>query len=195
MNALVYVETRPYPDLKANIEKQLQKLPDWPLYIFCAQRNIHLFGGIPARYHFVEVNTLGQYNRLLTSERFWNTIKAEKCLIFQHDTGILKDNLLDFAEWDYVGAPWKFQQHGGNGGLSWRNVELMAYICAHEPYSGNPYEDVWFCNYMNREGLKLAPREVCAKFSVETIFQLGTFGYHAIDNWLSARECEIIRSQ
>ena len=195
MNALVYVETRPYPDLKANIEKQLSKLPDWRLYIFCSQANVTLFGNLPANYHFVEVNSLHQYNRLLTSPRFWNTIQAEKCLIFQHDTGGFKDNLSDYEDWDYVGAPWRFQAHGGNGGLSWRNVEVMKWICEREAYTGNPYEDVWFCNYMYANGMKLAPPDVCAAFSVEAIFRLGTFGYHAVKNWLSEDQCRQIINQ
>ena len=195
MNALVYVETRPYPDLKQNILGQIKFLPDWPLYIFCSPHNQHLFGDIAARYFHCVVRSLPEYNRLLTSARFWHTIQADKCLIFQHDTGILKPWDATFEQYDYIGAPWKFQAHGGNGGLSWRNVNVMRQIIAENHYTGNPYEDVWFCNIMFQQNMNLAPREVCESFAVETIFRLGTFGFHAIENWLSKEQCNLIRNQ
>ncbi|MDX2001690.1 MAG: hypothetical protein SFW35_04630 [Chitinophagales bacterium] len=52
-------------------------------------------------------------------------------------------------------------------------------------------EDVFFSRYVE----KVAPKEVNQRFSCETEFRLGTFGYHAIDEWLSEEECQRIRTQ
>jgi hypothetical protein len=52
-------------------------------------------------------------------------------------------------------------------------------------------EDVFFSCFVK----EVAPREVCEKFACETEFRLGTFGYHAIDEWLTAEECKQIKEQ
>lgn len=136
------------------------------------------------------------YNRLLTSSRFWKSLPADKVLIFQHDSVLLKQGIAEFLEWDYVGAPWKFQEHGGNGGLSIRDTKAMLKVVetfTWDPMQGN--EDVWFCNKLKELDMKLAPREVCARFSCEAIFQMGTLGYHQIESHLGIEECNLIKTQ
>ncbi len=136
------------------------------------------------------------YNRLLTSERLWKSLPADKVLIFQQDSALLREGIEEFLEWDYVGAPWKFQEHGGNGGLSLRDKNAMLKVIQNftwDASQGN--EDVWFCNKLKQLGLNIAPREVCFRFSCEAIFQLGTLGYHQIESYLSKQECELIKNQ
>jgi hypothetical protein len=134
-----------------------------------------------------------QYNMMFTDAEFWKKyLDYERVIIFQHDSMILRDGIDEFMSWNYVGAPWKFQHQGGNGGLSLRNPKEMYDVCKRVKwmaYSGN--EDVYFSN--NSKGV--APREVCSKFSCETIFQLGTFGYHAIDQWLTKEQLTLIKNQ
>jgi len=75
---------------------------------------------------------------------------------------LLRTGIEEFYEWDYVGAPWKFQQHGGNGGLSLRNPKAMIEVIKRKPYKpeyGN--EDLYICNVLKEmPEFKLAPREV-----------------------------------
>lgn len=144
------------------------------------------------------VRTLNDYNALMTSKQLWEMIPFDKVLIFQQDAKLLKYGIEEFTEWDYVGAPWKFQQHGGNGGLSLRSKEMMLKIITSAPYQGpsiDGYEDVYFSNNMEKFGGKLAPREVCEQFSVEGIFKLGTLGYHAIDKYLNHEQVKQIKNQ
>jgi len=120
--------------------------------------------------------------------------------MFHPDSGILKDGIKDFMKWDYVGSPWSFQQHGGNGGLSLRTPKVMLDIASLHVYRNNGVdgnEDVWFSNIMHGSTNfgKLAPRGVCSKFAVESIFQLGTFGYHGIEKWLKPEEVNQIMTQ
>lgn len=143
-----------------------------------------------------KVRTLSDYNNLLTSPEFWANIKYEKVLIFQHDSELLRKGIEAFLEYDYIGAPWKFQEKGGNGGLSLRTTEVMYEVTKAFPYSPLlGYEDVYFSNHIEKVGGKLAPREVCSEFSCETIFKLGTLGTHAIDKYLTPEECKQIRNQ
>lgn len=142
------------------------------------------------------INNQHDYNKLLTSKRFWR-VMPDKVLIFQHDSMLLRTGIEEFLEWDYVGAPWKFQEHGGNGGLSIRDKKAMLHVIDSiewSPQLGN--EDVYFCNFLIAQSAsKLAPREVCEKFSCESIFKLGTLGYHAIDKYLTPEQVTQIKCQ
>lgn len=181
MNNLVaiIIENRPIPGIEQIIEAHEKMLPkDTPVYWIKNE----------------PINSMGDYNRLLTSKRLWRNL-SENVLIFQHDSMILKPGIEEFMEWDYVGAPWKFQEHGGNGGLSFRKRSAMMRVIDKFNYNGNPNEDVWFCNCLKELGMNLAPREVCEKFSCESIFKLGTYGYHQIESYLTPKECEAIRNQ
>jgi hypothetical protein len=171
----------------------MKLLPGWELIIYHGNINKHLFAGFDCEQHTVHVTTLRHYNSLITDPLFWNQlVRFERVLVFQNDSMILRDGIDEFLEYNYVGAPWKFQHKGGNGGFSLRNPKAMLKLCKEKPYSERfGYEDVYFSNHIEN----VAPRNVCEKFSVETIFKLGTFAYHAIDNWLTKSECEQIRHQ
>lgn len=142
------------------------------------------------------------YNKHLTDPKFWaEHCDVDRVLIFQHDSGLLRKGIEEFFDFDYCGAPWVFQLHGGNGGLSLRNPRIMLHICQQFPYRGmavHGNEDVYFSNIMHESkgcaGL-LAPREVCSKFSVESIYQLGTFGWHGIHKWLTPQQCNNVLNQ
>jgi hypothetical protein len=194
MNAAVITETR-YFDSKI-IRNHLDMLPDdFELVVFCGDRNLNLFDEFDCYKYIVSIRSLHDYNMLLTSAWYWEKLQQyDKVLIFQPDSKILKKGIDEFYQWDYVGAPWKFQQNGGNGGFSLRNPKVMYEIVKSVNYTGMPYEDVWFSNNMNRFG-NLAPRDVCKKFSCETIFELGTLGYHAIHKYMNKSQIQQIETQ
>lgn len=198
--AAVIVETRPN-GLQAALDRHLPWLDGWDLWAFCSISSINQFIDYGVDMYIrggITINSLNDYNRLLTSESFWNQlVQYDKVLIFQTDSGILRPGIEDFFEWDYVGAPWKFQDHGGNGGFSLRTPSVMLEIIQGYPWSPQlGYEDVYFCNEMKVYGIgKLAPREVCFKFSMETIFELGTLGYHAITNYHGRDQVKQILNQ
>lgn len=142
-----------------------------------------------------KVKSIAEYNQLLTSKAFWNNIDEEHVLIIQHDSALLRKGLDEFAEYDYIGAPWKFEPYVGNGGLSMRKRSAMLRILDEVPYNGTDNEDIYFAHGCIKLGLNIAPIEVAGKFSCETIFKLGTMGCHAIDTWLTKDECKQIREQ
>lgn len=142
-----------------------------------------------------QVKSIAEYNQLLTSAKFWNNITEEHVLIIQHDSALLRKGLDEFAEYDYIGAPWKFEPKVGNGGLSLRRKSAMLKVIENVPYNGTDNEDVYFAWGCKKLGLNIAPIEVAEKFSCETIFKLGTLGYHAIDKYLTKEQCEQIKNQ
>ena len=137
-------------------------------------------GGI---YH---IKTAQVYNNILTNANFWKGCIYDRVLIFQHDSGLLKTGIEEFLEWDFIGAWIKNIPGCMNGGLSIRNPKVMYEICVKHPYKGmgvHGNEDIYFCNKMRELGYKLPDKETCNKFSVETEFELGSVGYHAIDKY------------
>ena len=194
MNAAVIIETRNYARIPEIVEDHLKYLPGFELVVYCSKNNIKHFDQFNCQKYFVNVNNLSDYNRLMTSLNFWDKLKKfNRVLIFQTDSRILREGIDEFLGYSYIGAPWKFQDHGGNGGVSVRNPKTMIEIIKKTPY--NPFlgfEDVYFSNHI-KEGL--APREVCRKFSCETIFEMGTFAYHAIETHLNHEQVEKIKNQ
>lgn len=221
--ATCFIETRNLPNLKEIIwDNHLNRLPkEWNLIVFHGVENkltireVTLPIGIGGTvnnsriagcqyYELPEHLDQRKYNELLTSVEFWEKLQGyDRVLIFQHDSKILrdwteKDNA--FLEFNYIGSPWKFQEHGGNGGLSFRNPKVMKSIIEKKAYKfpedGN--EDIYFSNEMfwdesNSKGL--APRLICRLFACESIFELGTLGYHAIDKYLTPEQCKEIETQ
>ena len=192
MNACILVETRRL-DIKRIRERHMKFLPGWEFIGVCSEQNKDLFENYIT---CSGIENFHDYNGLLTNEKFYEQfLKYERILICQHDSGLLKEGIDEFMEWDWVGAPWAFQTYGGNGGLSLRNPQACYDICKYANWTGQN-EDIFFCAVMNNSNeWNPAPREVCEKFSVEAVFKLGTLGYHAIDTWLSDDEVARILSQ
>ena len=152
------------------------------------------------KYDFIK--TPDDYNNLLTSVEFWRSLPFDKVLIFQHDSGLLRYGIEEFLTYDYIGSPmnkdWAGVKglEGGNGGLSLRTKEVMIKTLENIPFDKKRdiAEDVYFSKYVNRFG-NLANRQIASRFSVEMIFQLGTFGYHQIENFLTEDQIYSVMTQ
>jgi hypothetical protein len=195
MNAALFVETRQLPRLEDKIQSHLNKLPDdYELIIYHSRQNRNLFKNIDCKKHETFISSLKDYNYFMTNTALWDSLKRyQRVLVFQNDSEILRPGIEEFYEWDYSGSPWKFQEHGGNGGGSLRNPRAMLRTCLKTAYHLSlGYEDVYFSNHLIGN---LAPRNVCERFGCETIFKLGTFMAHAIDKYLTPKECQRIRNQ
>ncbi len=133
------------------------------------------------------------YNKLLTIEAFYNMIPTEMFLIFQLDTLLsdkYTDNIYNFMEYDYVGAPWPDKRNGGNGGLSLRKKSKMLSIVNDKNYSlNNPqsfyHEDGYFCGYPN---LNVPDFEKAKSFAIETVYYDKPIGIHKPFNYINNHE-------
>lgn len=144
-----------------------------------------------------DIKTLKDYNKLLTDKNFWQEIPFDKVLIFQHDSGLLRHGIEEFLEYDFIGAPlYHIDFPAMNGGLSLRSKEAMIKCIDHKPWNANlGNEDIYFCNILKEIGCNLPAKEVAQQFSVETIFGLGSLGYHAVDKWHSEEKINQILNQ
>ena len=140
MYTAVIVEPRVHNALPFVLKNFDENLPDeWSiLVIHGTENNIFIKDFIKnsniTRIQTVELNiknlTTQEYSNLLKTKDFYNFIKTETFLIFQVDTLIIpenKNNINDFLEYDYVGAPWG-DNYVGNGGLSLRKKSKMLEI-------------------------------------------------------------------
>lgn len=201
MNCLIFIETRILPNIREIFEQHHEMIPEgWDYKVVCSDLNKHLFEG----YNLEIIRTfrsVTEYNYFITSLDFWSLFtQYENVLFTEHESGILRYGIDEFLEYDYVGAPWAWQQEpkfGGNGGFSLRSVNKCTELVKRMIYKGMSMGncDVFFTNNLHFVGGKVAPYEVCRRFSVEAMFELNTFGYHAISSHLTPDQCEKIKKQ
>lgn len=130
------------------------------------------------------------YNKFCV-ENLYHILQKIDCshfLMIQDDGFIINPNLWsdDFLAYDYIGAPWinnedepKFgwvETYGmktsvGNGGFSLRSKKFIE-ISSKLRYNSTANEDVFLCavmhDYFTEHGLKFAPIDIAAIFSLET---------------------------
>lgn len=120
------------------------------------------------------MSTAGQemISRFLTTLWLYETIlhPAEWLLVFQTDSILCsnsKNNLDDYLEYDWIGAPWNpGGQWGGNGGLSLRRVSRIVDILRNQQRANDSEpEDVWLA-----ERLAHHPQANVANGSVSLTF-------------------------
>lgn len=137
--------------------------------------------------------TTHQYSDLLCSPSFWKTLLDNNCehaLIFQMDTVLLKDDMDEFMQYDYIGAPWWIKFMGcleiGNGGLSLRKTNIMHWITNNKPrflettngVQRLEIEDIYFSYWLLQMNANVPSIPIAKRFSVETIISEDTCGMH-----------------
>jgi hypothetical protein len=184
----------------------------WKFIIYCGTTNAHR---VP--YDIIEKRSLNKanlttsdYNNLLTSPVFWDSLPYENILIFQTDSVIVDPNLDEFLIYDYVGAPWEngewhlpIKQKGtffsskstnfvGNGGLSLRRKSGMLRALRSVRYNKTD-EDVFYSMYCHKV-LNIPLKEIARHFSVESMFYPRPKGVHKFWSCLSEDNSEAIYS-
>lgn len=203
--AACIIETRTNVDIISVLDRHFKYLPeDTELFIMTPHKDTVLKKYKTVTFiNDIEIRNIYDYNRLLTDPYFWvRFFSFDRVLIFQHDSGILRPGIEEFFPYDYVGAAWNWNQnHGGNGGISLRNPRTMFRIAAQKLWDMNPInEDVFFCNELYATNkydspLGLAPINICNLWGTETIHQLGTLTYHAIDKYQTRAQVQKIMEQ
>lgn len=197
--AYLIVETRKVNLIKI-INDHLRFLPEGDLFIRHGREHRFLKTIFP-KANIVEILSEfneNSYNRILVSDLFWKQfLDYDRVLIFQHDSGILREGIEEFMEFDYIGASWAWNsEFPGNGGISLRNPKIMHEICTKFPWNGQLNEDHWICMHMHQFKIgKLATIEEADKFSVEQKAIMGSWAYHALNKWHPEETCNKILNQ
>ena len=150
---------------------------------------------------------LNGYNNLIFNE-LYKYFDTSHCLIVQSDAFVANPKCWsnEFLKYDYIGAPWTENiqpnkkisinlknNRVGNGGFSLRSKKLTN-ITKNYKYTDLKFpvdqEDVITCYYLYedllKKGIKFAPIDLAAKFSIEHpdtnkefgISDKNTFGFH-----------------
>lgn len=212
----VYIEYRPLKHSETLIYNCILKLgSEWSYTVVCGKEAFDFYSNICKKIHKnIKVINTGHehmdqntYNNLLLTKDFWELIYGEKVLIYQEDSFIFKNNINDFIEWDYIGAPFKMdcidQINVGNGGLSLRSKSKMIDVLDKNPLNNinistlKPYvqnyiknykldnipEDIYFSTYLQKTGIgNVADFESAKQFSSDTIYNEDSFGMHRMWN-------------
>lgn len=205
MSICVIVETRQISNIRDIVENHVYYSGFKPMVFHGSVNSEYMkeqLQGLGCTYFNIGVNelTADGYNRLLTSKFFWEHIPAEKVLIFQHDSFLLRKGIDDFLQYDFIGAP-IFHEHLPmpcmNGGVSLRSKSKMLEVIKKIPYDVNIHgnEDIYFCRGIEMIGGNFPTLETAMKFSCESVFSLGSLGVHAIEKYLSPEQCEQILNQ
>jgi hypothetical protein len=151
--------------------------------------------------------TYVEWNRFVLKElyKYFNT---SHYIYVDVDGFIVNSNLWtdDFLKYDYIGAPWKYQEHiltkyvddfvkrknpnqvnlVGNGGFTLRSKRLLLETnrCLDDRYY---LEDLYICinnyDYFISKGIKFAPIELACIFSQDPVIDINkTFGFHGHKN-------------
>lgn len=209
----VLIEFRPLINLEFVIKNCMIKLGDKFCYtVICGHQNYQLMKSINLRlkgklniikYDVYNI-TFDEYNNLLYSKEFWESLDGEKILIYQEDSCIFKTNIMEFKDFDFIGAPWPKRQaenphNVGNGGLSLRTKSKILQVINTSidiekiRISKNTYEymkntglknipeDIYYCNSLIYYNIgTVADFDTAKEFSQELIYSNDPFGGH---NW------------
>lgn len=190
MYTAVLIEPRKHKALEFCINNLLDNLnSDWNILVFHSDENQEYLSNIVKSSRVTLLNNIqnmngDDYNKLLTSSSFYDSIPTDLFLITQTDAMIIpknKDKISEFLEYDYVGAPWNtpgFFLHNlvGNGGFSLRRKSKMLDILKTVPYETWINEDVYFSmNTQNKPSFEKAEL-----FSSETKWNPNSFGIHCV---------------
>ena len=151
------------------------------------------------------LNSVDSYNKMIF-QHLHKYFETSHCLIVQADSFVVNAKLWndEFLKFDYIGGPWpnKIQVNPnlllnleknpvGNGGFSLRSHKL-AKITGNIEFDSLKFpmkaEDVVICHYLYQKmidkGIRFAPPELAAQFSIENIENLygqnvnSVFGFH-----------------
>ena len=151
------------------------------------------------------LNSVDDYNEIIFQD-LHKYFETSHCLIVQSDSFVVNSSLWkeEFLQFDYIGAPWsnKIQINPnlvlhlekntvGNGGFSLRSHKL-AKTTAKIDFNSLKFplksEDIIICHYLYKKmlnkGIRFAPAELAAKFSMENVNHLhgqdvnSVFGFH-----------------
>lgn len=214
-NETVLIEFRKFPHIEFLIRNTILKLGNtWSHTIICGISNYKIMKKIGKKISpnikiiKTEHSNLkpSDYSKFLTSNDFWDLLIGEKILIYQEDSIIFNDNINDFIDYDFIGAPFPKSENDtpnsvGNGGLSLRSKSIMKQIIkkisvddttfedstlSYMNFTNSyfPPEDVYFSKNMQELKIgKVADWNTAFKFSSERIYNPNSFGGHKF--WIS----------
>ncbi|KAJ1335502.1 Protein of unknown function (DUF5672) [Microdochium nivale] len=184
------IENRPIPFLAPLMLHFMSVIPpDWRFRFMGSRESVDFIqqsfairqqvglGKLDLTYIPSNMTTAGSeaISQFLTNLWVYETLlqPAEWLLVFQTDSMLCansRQNLDDYLDYDWVGAPWNPSgSFGGNGGLSLRRVSSIVQVLRDQRrIPGSEPEDVWLTERLgHRPGAKMANGSLSLTFSGE----------------------------
>ena len=187
--AIVLVERRIHENLAFILRNMFYFARDWSIVIVCSDINysylkticgnnsnnvnlLQLFEGSPHR-----DTARNEYNSLLKSKEFYESLPYEHLFIVQTDTYLRKSIDESMFDYDYVAAPFSWNYDCAGGGMSYRKKSTMIDICKNFKKDISS-EDCFICENAKELKYKVPDYLDGMKYVCESCFYLDPMGVH-----------------
>jgi len=213
----IFIEFRNLPHIEFLIRNTVLKLGNqWSYTIVCGNLNYATIKEfcdcispnikiIKMEYDNININ---QYNNFFFDLKFWDLFIGKTLLIYQEDSIVFKNNVIDFINYDFIGAPYYMGTtrdfmvpYHSNGGFSIRKKETLIkllkmdisrvfffnvqWVHPNGEILDNPPEDTFFTGAMMRlecmgliQDIKYPNKVDAIRFSTDEIVDSNSFGGH-----------------
>lgn len=187
--SIVIIEPSIHPNLEFVLYSAAYFARGWSITIICSDMNHDYIKGLLGPTHN-EVCIMQEfkgtpeprvgknyYNYLLQSLEFYEKLPCENLLFMEMDTYLRKPLPDSILEYDYIAAPYSWDNSTQGGGLSFRKKSVMIRVCtAHTGIL--PAQDVYADSSMKLLGFKTAPYEIARKLFCESCLYEDPVGFH-----------------
>ena len=186
--AIIIVERRCHQNLEFVLHNVSYFAPGYTIHIFCSIANLSFIRGIcksqKKNIHihpiFENIGTPEEgrieYNKLLKTKTFWDSLNEEHLLLIETDSYLLKHLPDSIYEYDYVACKWSWiPSEPGGGGLSYRKRSTIMKIFELDDTSLNnsTMQDCFLSI-----GVKLLGGKYSHNFFTESTLLTDTYGTH-----------------
>lgn len=204
--AMIIIEPRKHPLLRKVIENFDEHMdPSWNLYVYHGESSAkyarECVRNVTKRKVILlplgsDNMTSTDYNKLFKKKHFWDTVNAEKILVFQTDSvlcGKSKKTINDYSDYDYIGCSYDNKTIGtkmfihwdpkyefyGIGGLSFRNKSFMIDCINNNPGIPDDFpEDMFFSQCVARSKNRPPSAKVLNQFCTQFVYNENSFAAH-----------------
>jgi len=206
----IIVETRKHPHFKVvvqNIISNTQHLKAGLQIYHGTENEIYVKESLKdyTNIQFINLNVaninIEDYNKILLSKSFHENISSDKFLVFQTDSISFKQLNKSFLKYDYIGAPWKKENHikyqavVGNGGLSLRSkTAILSILNKNIERPSLMPEDLYLAQILRSQNYIIPTFDEAMSFSIEEVFYNNSFGCHKCWDTFTIKQLESIFS-
>lgn len=184
---LVFIERRLHPNLAFVLTNAAYFARDYGVVLICSDVNYEyckticqgknvdirpFFQGNPEPHIGKE-----EYNSLQQDATFYESLPGKYWIFFEVDCYFRKPIPLSWKQYDYIAAPYEWDETSFGGGLSFRKKEAMLAIC-NSDVPKDQAADHYLCQGVKTLGLKVPPFEEAMTYMTESCIYEDPIGVH-----------------
>ena len=184
---LVFIERRMHPNLAFVLYNAAYFARNWGIVIICSDTNYEyckkicegknieirpFFKGNPAP-------AIGktEYNSLQQDVAFYRSLPGDTWIFFEVDCYFRKPIPASWNQYDYIAAPYEWDETSFGGGLSLRKKQAMIAICESD-VPKDQAADHYLCQGVKKLGLKVPEFEEAVTYITESCIYEDPVGVH-----------------